>query len=164
MLLAIEGIKKTKATYWYALDTKRWDLLKSVFTSDAIVDFRGGRDLKPGEDYSQLPPVEQALAQDDPTVATGNAAIVVFMQNGVKGWTTVHHGSAPIIDVLAPDQATAIWPMFDILDSGVHIQTGYGHYHETYRCQDETWRIQTLQVTRLRIDGNHPAHGARVKK
>ncbi|MEV5503300.1 nuclear transport factor 2 family protein [Nonomuraea fuscirosea] len=29
---------------------------------------------------------------------------------------------------------------------------GYGHYHERYRRVDGRWRIQTMTLTRLRID------------
>jgi hypothetical protein len=161
-LLAIEGVKKAKATYCYALDTKRWDLLATVFTRDAVVDFRGGRDLKPGEDYDLLPPVAQALAEGDITVARGNVAIAAFMRSAVSDWVTVHHGALPIIEITSADTATAIWPMFDLLDSGKDVQTGYGHYHDRYRREDGVWRIQTMQVTRLRIEGEHPLHGPRT--
>jgi hypothetical protein len=29
---------------------------------------------------------------------------------------------------------------------------GWGHYHETYVKGDGGWRIQTLTLTRLRVD------------
>ena len=160
-LLAIEGVRKAKATYLYALDTKQLDLLESVFTRDAVVDFRAERDLEPGEGYERLPPVEQALAQGDIAVAQGSGAIAAMCAT-VKDWVTIHHAAAPIIEITGPDTATAIWPMFDLMDSGAHVQRGYGHHHDTYRREDGAWRIQSIQVTRLRLEGDHPLHGPRA--
>jgi hypothetical protein len=161
MLFAIEGIRKTKATYWYGLDTKRWDLVASAFTEDAIVDFRGGRDLKVGEDHDRLQPLEQALAEGDGMVVKGAAAIANFMREGVAAWVTVHHGANPVIEITAADTAAVIWPFFDLLDNGETVQRGYGHYHESYRYDGMAWRIHRMRVTRLRIDGDHPLHGPR---
>jgi len=156
-LLAVEGIRKTKAAYWYALDTKRWDRLAEAFTPDAIMDFRGGRDLKPGEDHARLAPVEQAAAAGDPLAVQGAAAIAAAIRERVETWVTVHHGANPVIDITGPDTAAVIWPFFDLLDSGSGVQRGYGHYHETYRRDGDAWRIHRLRVTRLRVEHDGPS-------
>jgi hypothetical protein len=160
-LLAIEGVRKAKAAYWYALDTKQWGLLAAAFTDDAIVDFRGGRDLRVGEDHDRLPPLEQAVADGDPMAVKGAAVIADFMRDGVEAWVTVHHGGNPVIEITGPDAASVVWPFFDLLDNGAVVQRGYGHYHETYRRDGEAWRIHRMRVTRLRVEGDHPRHGPR---
>jgi len=156
-LLAIEGIRKAKAAYWYALDTKRWDMVAAAFTDDAIVDFRGGRDLKVGEDHGRLPSLDEAAAAGDPLAVKGAAAIADFIRDRVETWVTVHHGANPVIDFTSPDDAAVIWPFFDLLDNGALVQKGYGHYHEAYRREGEAWRIRRMRVTRLRVEGDDPA-------
>jgi hypothetical protein len=157
-LVAIEAIRKTKATYWYAIDTKDWDLLSTVFHDGAVVDFRGERDLKPGESIDRLVPAEQALAAGDGAVIKGRDNIVAWLRTVATPLRTVHHGHAPIIEVTGPDEAKAVWPLFDYVDNGQTVMKAYGHYHETYRkTPDGHWAIRTLVLTRLRLDGHHPA-------
>jgi len=158
VLLAIESVRKVKAQYWYAMDRKDWKLLASVFTADAIVDFRGERDLRPGQGIDQLPPVEQALAAGDEAAHQGREAIVRWYIQVLEHWVTVHHGHAPIIDVLSPTSAKAIWPLFDYIDDGKNAMKGYGHYYERYRKEEDgRWRICYLALTRLHKEGTHPA-------
>ena len=38
-------------------------------------------------------------------------------------------------------------------DGGGQVLQGWGHYHETYERSDGQWRIKTLRLTRLRVDG-----------
>jgi hypothetical protein len=152
-LIAIEDIRRTKATYWWAMDTKNWNLLGSTFTRDAIADFRGERDLKPGMGYDLLEPVEKAIASGDPLAIQGRDNIVSFLSGLLGPMTTVHLGAAPIIEVLSLDNANAIWPLFDFVDDGKGGLKGYGHYHDTYRLEDRAWRVESLRLTRLRTDG-----------
>lgn len=45
--------------------------------------------------------------------------------------------------------------MEDILhtpEDSVNVVHGFGHYHETYERIDGEWRINTLRLTRLRVD------------
>jgi hypothetical protein len=155
-LAAADAIRNTKATYWYAMDTKDWDRLAAVFTADAIFDMRGERAHSTGTPLSALPPIAQSIAEGDPAVTVGGSAIAGFIRSVVVDWVTVHHGAAPIIDVTGPDQAQGIWPFFDFIDDGRHALRGYGHYHETYRKVDGRWLIASLVITRLRTDGVHP--------
>lgn len=154
---AIEQIKKCKAKYWYYMDMKMWDDLKMVFTTDAIVDFRGERDLKPGQPITMLPPVEEAIAAGDPGAYQGRDNFIPWYADLLGTWMTVHHGHAPIIDLTGEDTATGIWPLFDYISDGIKTMKGYGHYYEKYRVEDGEWRIAYLALTRLRKDGVHPA-------
>lgn len=156
-VLAIERIKRTKARYWYYMDMKDWDGLATVFTTDAIVDFRGERDLKPGQPISLLPPVEEALAAGDVATYQGRDFIAKWYGELLQEWRTVHHGHASIIEVTGKDSATGIWPLFDYISDGIRTMKGYGHYYENYRFEDGEWRIAYLALTRLWKDGVHPA-------
>lgn len=31
--------------------------------------------------------------------------------------------------------------------------TGYGHYHETYEKIGGSWKIKTMRITRIRVEG-----------
>jgi hypothetical protein len=156
-LLATESVKKVKAQYWYAMDKKDWGLLASVFSRDAIVDFRGERDLASGESIDRLPPVAAALAAGDEGAHQGRDRIVKWYIEVLQHWVTVHHGHAPIIDITGPETAKAIWPLFDYIDNGTKAMMGYGHYYEDYVKENGQWRISYLALTRLRKDGEHPA-------
>lgn len=152
-LLAVAAIRKTKATYWYAIDTKNWPLLATVFNENSLIDFRGERDLKPGEIVNRLIPATEALAAGDPAVVKGGEAFAQFATTVVVNWTTVHHGGEPIIDIIDSTHAKAIFPVFDYVDTGTGTKfKGWGHYHETYLKIDGRWTIDSLFLTRLRLD------------
>lgn len=155
-LSAEAGVRRIKATYWYAMDMKDWDRLAGVFTPDAVFDMRGERAHALGATVADVESDELAIAPHDPAVTIGATAIAAFIRDVVAGWITVHHGAAPIIDVIAPDRATAIWPFFDFIDDGRHALRGYGHYHDEYRALNGEWRISRCRITRIRTDGTHP--------
>ena len=74
---------------------------------------------------------------------------------GVEPLVTVHHGHMPEIELTSPTTARGIWAMEDILhtpEDSVNVVHGFGHYHETYERIDGEWRINTLRLTRLRVD------------
>jgi hypothetical protein len=156
-LVAIEAIKNVKARYWFHMDMKDWDGLRSVFTDDAIFDMRAERAFSLGESAADLPPVEDSIAAGDEAVTVGAEAIATFIRTVVESWKTVHHGHAPIIEVTEPDFGTAIWPLFDYIDDGRNALKGYGHYHEEYRRIDGRWLISRVLLTRIRADGDYPS-------
>jgi len=129
-LRAIEGVKKVKAQYFYFLDTKQWDELRSIFTDD--VDFDSAKE---GE------------YQFD-----GLDGFISFVRANLPEATTVHHGHMPIIEVSGPNDASAIWAMMDYVESPRGKFFGYGHYHETYRREQGVWKISSWKLTRLRVD------------
>jgi len=160
---AIHAIRACKAKYWHYMDMKRWDDLALVFTTDAIVDFRGERDLKPGQPVSLLPPVEEALAAGDLAAHQGRDRIIPFYAGLLQEWVTFHLGGEPIIEITGPDTATGMWPLFDYISFAGRSLKGYGHYHERYRIEDGQWRIAYMALTRVRSDGEHPAEFTRQK-
>jgi len=76
-----------------------------------------------------------------------------FLIANIGEVTTVHHGHMPEIELTSPTTATGTWAMEDELwwpEGGpIRYMHGYGHYHETYRKDDGTWRIASLTLTRL---------------
>ncbi len=132
-LAAIEDIRQLKARYYRCMDTKDWDGFRDVFAPDGLMDMRG----EAGE----------------AGLVRGNQAISDFVRGAVGPVVTAHHGHMPEIEVTSPTTATGVWAMEDELwwPDGMHMH-GWGHYHETYRRTPDGWRIQTLTLTRLRVD------------
>ena len=133
-LLDIEAIKQLKARYFRFLDTKQWDDWGMVFTEDVVME------------------VPEAAM-----VNHGRAEVVGNVGAALTGTTTTHHGHMPEIDITGPDTARGIWAMFDYVEwpaadgSRVGLQ-GYGHYHEEYRRDGDSWRIAKTRLERLRVD------------
>jgi SnoaL-like protein len=135
-LEAIEEIKQLKARYFRSMDTKDWDGFGSVFAPDAVMDMRA----EAGE----------------AGLVRGAAAIVEFVRSAVDPVVTVHHGHCPEIEITSETTASGIWAMEDRLrwPAGGSLATmhGWGHYHETYVLFEGRWLIETLTLTRLRVD------------
>jgi hypothetical protein len=138
-LLAVEDIKKLKARYFRHLDAKDWASFETLFAPDAVMDMTGE-------------------TGDPASVIVGAAAIAAFVGGSVEGVVTVHHGHMPEIDVTSPTTAAGVWAMEDLLrwegdnPLGLRSLHGFGHYHETYRCEGGRWLIASLTLTRLRRD------------
>lgn len=150
-LLAIEHIRQLKARYCRAVDTKDWQELAAVFTEDAEFDVRNSR--RNGDDAST---VSEVL--DDTFLIRGRDNIINFIRKRAAGVVTVHHGHTAEIDILSACTARAIVPMEDRnrrIEGGkvVYELWGYGHYRETYQREPGgRWQIETLKLTRLRVD------------
>jgi ketosteroid isomerase-like protein len=133
-LEAIEEIRQVKARYFRCVDLRLWDEFADLFTDDLEVDF--------AESTSKPQGKQEFLAS--------------VANHFVTGYS-VHHGHVPEIDVVDDATATAIWPMYDRVesppDSGYASHEGWGHYTETYRrCADGRWRICRSRLTRIRRD------------
>jgi len=135
-LTAIEEIRRLKARYFRCLDTKDWDGFRDVFASDAEMDMRA--------------------EAGDRGLVHGSQAIADFVRGVVGDVQTVHHGHMGEIELTSPTTATGIWAMEDLLrwpaGGPYGSMHGWGHYHKTYAKQADAWRIQTLTLTRLRLD------------
>ena len=140
-LLAIEGIKTTKARYFRCLDTKDLAGYASVFAPDAVMDMRGE-------------------SRDGEGLVSGAGNIASFVLGSVSGLSTVHHGHMPEIEFSSDTSASVIWAMEDKLwkvDDAAAVVSfstlhGYGHYHETYVRIEDQWLISTITLMRLRVD------------
>lgn len=145
-LEAIEDIRALKARYFRLMDTKQWDDLAGVFTTDM-----------------------QVLTPEGKVYAEGGAAYAAALRNSLQHAVSCHQGFNGEIEVIDADNATAIWPMQDVITwedrhpiTGWKSILGRGHYHETYRRENGAWRIAILTLTRLRLDiewpeGHEPA-------
>lgn len=145
VLIAAEAIRKVKALYFRAMDTKQWDLLKDVFTQDVVCDYRDA--------FNDPSTPDPKIDPDD--LLHGRETVLTYIRKGLNPIVSVHQGFMPEIDLITPVSAQAIWPMADHLkfpDSPISEIRGYGHYHETYRKTGTGWQISTLRLTRLRVD------------
>ncbi|RAY12977.1 DUF4440 domain-containing protein [Actinomadura craniellae] len=127
----IEAIKQLKARYFRTMDTKDWAGMRQVFTDDVVID----------------------TVDSGGSVIEGADAFMAFLRQTLADQTTVHHGHMPEIELTSATTATGIWAMEDLIQwaDGGELR-GYGHYHETYRKIDGTWRIASSKLTRVRLD------------
>jgi hypothetical protein len=135
-LEAIEAIRDVKARYFRAMDCKQWDDLATCFTRDLAV-----------------------VTPDGVVYAKGGPVYAASLQHSLTTAVSCHQGLTAEIDVRDFDHAKAIWAMQDVIEwadrhprAGWKSIVGRGHYHETYRVEDGTWRIATLTLTRVRLD------------
>jgi hypothetical protein len=138
-LLAIEEIKQLKARYFRCVDARDWEGYRAVFAGDALFDIRA--DMPEGG------------------IVTGGDEIIKLVRPSLTGDViSVHHGHCPEIEITSDTTAKGIWAMEDKLywtqNSGFPISRlhGMGHYHETYSKKDGHWRIQTMKLTRIRVE------------
>ncbi|MGI4903218.1 MAG: nuclear transport factor 2 family protein, partial [Janthinobacterium lividum] len=87
-LLAFEQIKQLKAKYCRYIDTKRWELLGTLFAADTVFDGFGS-------------------APSGADVATFVAGVSKRLQPCIS----VHHCHTPDISLLSDTHARGIWAM-----------------------------------------------------
>lgn len=140
-LVAVREIQALKARYFRTLDTKDWDGYRNVFAPDLVADFRDAS----GE-------------RNEDALTHGSDAYVAGLSAMLADVITVHHGHMAEIEVHSADRASGIWAMEDKLwvNEGSPLPFrflhGYGHYHESYVRLEDGWRIQSIRLTRLRVD------------
>ena len=150
-LVAIDEIKTLKARYWRTLDRRLWNDFERVFTDDCSFDASLSNVMvEPGRMPSHDDPGVLAMQ-----VARGGKAIRNMVEQALRGVRSVHQGHLPEIEILSPTEANAIFPFEDLLDfpagaipRSIH---GFGHYHDSFRRIDGSWRIASLTIYRLRI-------------
>lgn len=147
-LWALEEIKATKARYCRAVDTKDLSSLRAIFASDIVWDERGaatdprsGVNFCPEATESVISGIEEVLGAISSTFDLIEAS--------------VHQVFMPQIQLHTSTTASAVWAQCDRVRfaSGEASElVGYGHYHETYECDDRQWKIKSLRITRLVLD------------
>lgn len=127
----IEAIKQLKGRYCRLMDTKDWEGFRRLFCDDVTMDSTDS-----GGD-----------------VITGADAFLSFLTATLADVVTVHQCHTPEIELRSDTGASGVWAMEDMLRfaDGTELH-GYGHYHETYRRDDDGWRIASSRLTRLRMD------------
>jgi hypothetical protein len=141
-LIAIEEIKQLKARYWRAVDTKDFQLLRSVFSDNGVVDFR-----------------DAMLARDDTKLWHDPDKFCEDTGLATRGVITIHHGFPPEISVTSEQEAEGVWPFEDL----VWVKEpnpllpfkrlrGYGYYREKYRKTTAGWKILSTYISRLHME------------
>ena len=136
-LLAIEAIKRFKASYFCYLDEQEWEQFAELLTEDFVVIFAVPQEQFYPPDATKLP---------DGRVQADRARLIAWMQVSAQGMTTVHHAHMPVIEITSPDSASGRWAMTDYTgwagEAGPMWLASYGSHRETYRrCSDGRWRI-----------------------
>jgi len=130
-LVAIEAIKLLKARRIRAMDEKRWSDYESMHAEDHISETYG----------------------DEPAI--GTRANTERLSAALANIVTVHHAHTPEIVLTAPDTATGVWAMEDMLfwkqGDEDHWLHGFGHYHERYRKGRVGWQFVYRGLTRLHV-------------
>lgn len=148
-LIALDEIRQLKARYVRGVDQKDWSLLKNTYAEDVLLDARGATtDPRTGVNF--LPGLEERVYE-------GADVGIEMVQAAMNSIVSVHHVMTPEIQIISETNASAIWPMTDRLRHipiGPYVELiGWGHYVETYSRLPEGWKIKTLRLTRLRVDG-----------
>lgn len=146
-LAIIEEVRRVKATYFRGVDTEDGDLVRSILAADCVLDYNGCcTDPKTGKDF--MPAMNVVLK------GRGQWVSGAF---GKAGITSVHQGHQAEIEVTGPDSARATWAMTDRLymppGAPYGVMRGFGYYHETYVKEADGWKIATLTIQRLRVEG-----------
>jgi hypothetical protein len=72
------------------------------------------------------------------------------------GIVSVHHGDNCEVEFTSVTTASGTGSMTGRLyfspDSEFSLMTGYGHYVETYEKVDDSWKLKTTQITRIRVE------------
>jgi hypothetical protein len=136
-LWAIDEITQVKARYYRCMDMKDWAGFAAVFAPDISVNYG-------------------PVLDDSDLQASGRDNVVALVRGAVGTAVSIHHGHMPEIEITGPASAHAIFAMEDLIfwPEGSPLKTmhGWGHYHETYVKTGGHWLIQTLKLTRLRVE------------
>ncbi|GGK30767.1 bile-acid 7-alpha-dehydratase [Streptomyces camponoticapitis] len=129
---SIESIKQLKARYFRFVDEKKHDELAALFTPDARI-------------------VTDGITWGSP------AEFADTIRDLIGAAPTVHHGHMPEIEITGQDAASGIWAMEDLLtfpagENAPEGHDGYGQYRETYLRVGGRWLIDSLLLTRFRMD------------
>lgn len=146
-LEAIAEISKLKAKYFRCMDCKLWDELPSVFTKAMKV-----------------------VTPDGKVYSEGGANYAASLRHSLETSVSCHQGLTSEIEIIDDANARGIWAMQDVITwtdrhpkQGWKSILGRGHYHETYKVERGAWRIDTLTLTRLRLDIEWPADDPRAR-
>lgn len=130
-LLDIHEITQLKARYCRFVDTKDWDAFGAQLVDDYYFDSDGG-------------------------ILEGRDAVVAMVKRALGTAMTIHQVHNPEITFTGPDDASAIWPMYDYVilaeDGDQFVLHGYGYYLEDYVRTRDGWRLQRCEERRLRVD------------
>jgi hypothetical protein len=146
-LAAIEAIRQVKARYFIGADTGDVAMMRDTLAEDCVLDYTGCF-VDPASGRNFLAAYDMVVRGRDqwPTASLKDAGIV-----------SVHQGHHATVDILSETEAKAIFAMTDMfyMPPGAEFSqiNGYGLYHEVYVRTRGEWRIRTLTLQRLRVEG-----------
>ena len=151
-LVEIEAIKKLKARYQRAVDTKDWDLMRSVLAPKARSVYSDGKHAFEGRDS-----IIEFLS--DPK-GLGNTQI-----------QSMHHAHTPEIEITSESTAKGKWYLEDFVltaipsDWAPHgtVMHGTGIYIDEYVKIDGAWHIQQTGYERIFEDFQPRGEGSRLR-
>ena len=151
-LVEIESIKKLKARYQRAVDTKDWELMRSVLTADARTIYNSGKHSYDGRD-----------------------AIIEFLSdpNGLGNTQvqSMHHAHTPEIEITSETTAKGKWYLEDFVISALPsdwaphgtVMHGTGIYIDDYVKIDGEWYLQETGYERIFEDFQPRPEGSRLR-
>ena len=149
-LVEIEAIKQLKARYQRAVDTKDWELMRSV-----------------------LAPTARSIYSDGKYTFDGRDQIVKFLSDGLGSpkVQSMHHAHTPEIEITSETTAKGTWYLEDFVlseqpgDGTPHgtVMHGTGIYHDEYVKIDGEWLIALTGYERIFEDLQPRAEGARLR-
>ena len=138
-LAEFEAIRQLKYRYLRAVDLKKWDLLASTFTLDAVAAYDGGKQTHDGRD-----------------------AIVGWLRSALDNTVvTLHQVHNPEIELTSATSAKGIWYLEDRVINrgedlpdmpGHSILTGAAFYADEYQKTGDHWKISRTGYERTYFD------------
>ena len=149
-LVEIEAIKQLKARYQRAVDTKDWELMRSVLAPDA-----------------------RSVYSDGKYAFEGSDAIVKFLADGLGSpeIQSMHHAHTPEIEITSETTAKGTWYLEDFVisarpsDGAPHgtVLHGTGIYHDDYVKIDGAWYIRETGYERIFEDLQPRSAGSKLR-
>ncbi len=149
-LIEIEAIKQLKARYQRAVDTKDWELMRSV-----------------------LAPEARSVYSDGKFSFDNREDIIDFLSKGLgsPAIQSMHHAHTPEIELTSETTAKGIWYLEDFVlsehpsESAPHgtVLHGTGIYHDEYVKIDGQWQIARTGYERIFEDVQPRAEGSRLR-
>ena len=149
-LVEIEAIKQLKARYQRAVDTKDWELMRSV-----------------------LAPAARSVYSDGRHTFEGRDAIVDFLRQGLgtPEIQSMHHAHTPEIEITSDTTARGTWYLEDFVISerpgpdapDGTVLHGTGIYHDEYVKIDGEWHIALTGYERIFEDIQPRGAGSRLR-
>lgn len=151
-LVEIEAIKQLKARYQRAVDTKDWELMRSVLAPDARSVYSDGKHAYEGR--------EEIVEFLSSPKGLGNTAI-----------QSMHHAHTPEIEITGETSARGRWYLEDFVltaipsDWAPHgtVMHGTGIYIDEYVKIDGRWHIQQTGYERIFEDFQPRGEGSRLR-
>lgn len=144
-LEAIEAIKQCKARYWRAIDSKDFDLLRTVMAERVVFD----TSLSTWDPIKGQHPLLPAKTEPSRSLAEvmGNARKIMG-----AGTQSAHMGHIPEITIESDCTARAYFPFEDrVLFKGFAAFNGYGYYKDHFEKIDGQWLIVKSKIYRYRL-------------